>query len=120
MKDLSHATTVQALTRPSKRQLDTLRFVHEYASLHGYAPTLREIGAHLGISSTNGVSDHVRALARKGFLVYARGTSRAIGITEAGLRVLRAKRSTPKGKVEKRLLRLVRACLAAHGVEDDE
>ena len=34
----------------------------------GYPPTLREIGEHMGIRSTNGVNDHLRALERKGYL----------------------------------------------------
>lgn len=48
------------------------RAVLEYISLsiadRGYPPTLREIGNHLGIRSTNGVNDHLRALERKGYL----------------------------------------------------
>lgn len=31
-------------------------------------PTIREIGEHLGIRSTNGVPDHLKALKRKGYL----------------------------------------------------
>lgn len=51
---------------------DRQRAVLEYieTSIHdrGYPPTLREIGNHLGIRSTNGVNDHLRALERKGYL----------------------------------------------------
>ena len=34
----------------------------------GYPPTIREIGKQLGIHSTNGVADHLKALKRKGYL----------------------------------------------------
>ncbi len=50
------------------RQRAVLEFISDSISGRGYPPTLREIGNHLGIKSTNGVNDHLRALERKGFL----------------------------------------------------
>jgi repressor LexA len=44
----------------------------------GYPPTLREIGNHMGIRSTNGVNDHLRALERKGYLQREDMKSRAL------------------------------------------
>ena len=45
----------------------------------GRPPKLREIGAALGISSTNGVTDHLEALARHGLIVLVQqGASRDI------------------------------------------
>jgi len=35
---------------------------------HGSSPTIREIGKHMGISSTNGVRLHLTALIKKGYL----------------------------------------------------
>jgi repressor LexA len=47
---------------------DRQRMVLEYICVsiqdRGYPPTLREIGLKLGIRSTNGVNDHLRALER--------------------------------------------------------
>ena len=56
---------MQKLTARQQAVLDYIS-----ASIHerGYPPTLREIGTHLGIRSTNGVNDHLRALERKGYL----------------------------------------------------
>src|SRR5688500_11160831 len=45
-----------------------LDFVVESLHNRGYPPTRREIGNHLGLRSTNGVNDHLRALERKGYL----------------------------------------------------
>ncbi|MCB9557286.1 MAG: transcriptional repressor LexA [Deltaproteobacteria bacterium] len=56
---------VQPLT---PRQQQVLNFITDYIDGHGYPPTLREIGRHLNIRSTNGVSDHLKALERKGHL----------------------------------------------------
>jgi repressor LexA len=50
------------------RQRAVLDFISDSISQRGYPPTLREIGNHLGIRSTNGVNDHLRALERKGYL----------------------------------------------------
>ncbi len=50
------------------RQRAVLEFISASIIDRGYPPTLREIGNHLGIRSTNGVNDHLRALERKGYL----------------------------------------------------
>lgn len=51
---------------PRQRQL--IDFVAAYQDQKGIPPTLREIGEALGIKSTNGVSDHIKALIKKGYL----------------------------------------------------
>lgn len=50
------------------RQAQVLRLINVHRDARGYAPTLREIGRQLGITSTNGVNDHLRALERKGYI----------------------------------------------------
>jgi repressor LexA len=60
------------------RQLQVLRYIRQSITERGYPPTLREIGAHMGIRSTNGVNDHLRALERKGYLTREDMKSRAL------------------------------------------
>jgi repressor LexA len=60
------------------RQEQVLRFIKQSIHERGYPPTLREIGAHMGIRSTNGVNDHLRALERKGYLTREDMKSRAL------------------------------------------
>lgn len=48
------------------------------------APTLREMGAELGIKSTNGVTDHLVSLERKGLIKRGEAQSRYIEVTPAG------------------------------------
>ena len=55
-----------------------LDFIRQSISDRGYPPTLREIGARMGIRSTNGVNDHLRALERKGYLTREDMKSRAL------------------------------------------
>jgi repressor LexA len=50
------------------RQQAILDFITQSIEERGYPPTLREIGEHFGIRSTNGVNDHLRALEKKGHL----------------------------------------------------
>ena len=72
--------TMQGLT---KRQLQTLDFIRHSINQRGYPPTLREIGEHMGIRSTNGVNDHLRALERKGYLRREDMKSRALKLVES-------------------------------------
>src|SRR5204862_2176967 len=75
-------TPVQYLPRAmqglTKRQEQTLDFIRSSIEDRGYPPTLREIGEHMGIRSTNGVNDHLRALERKGYLTREDLKSRAL------------------------------------------
>ena len=50
------------------RQRQILDFISESIHSRGFPPTLREIGEHFAIRSTNGVNDHLKALEKKGFL----------------------------------------------------
>ncbi len=63
----------------SPRQTQVLAFIEEFIADEGYPPTIRDIGAALGIKSTNAVNDHLAALERKGAIM--RGRSRSRGIT---------------------------------------
>lgn len=52
----------------SPRQRDMLDYIRTSLDQRGVVPSYREIGAALGIGSTNAVSDHIKALMRKGYL----------------------------------------------------
>jgi repressor LexA len=71
----STLNSVQGLTQ---RQQMVLDFIRQSIADRGYPPTLREIGARMGIRSTNGVNDHLRALERKGYLTREDMKSRAL------------------------------------------
>lgn len=72
---------MQGLTQ---RQQMVLDFIRQSINERGYPPTLREIGARMGIRSTNGVNDHLRALERKGYLTREDMKSRALRPTSGG------------------------------------
>src|SRR6188768_1407638 len=70
---------MQGLT---KRQAQTLDYIRQSIEERGYPPTLREIGEFMGIRSTNGVNDHLRALERKGYLRREDMKSRALKLVQ--------------------------------------
>jgi SOS-response transcriptional repressor LexA len=67
------------------RQQRVLDYIRQSITENGYAPTHREIGAHVGIRSTNGVRDHLIALERKGYLTRGNAKSRALRPTTASM-----------------------------------
>jgi repressor LexA len=73
---------MQGLT---KRQAQTLDYIRQSIEERGYPPTLREIGEFMGIRSTNGVNDHLRALERKGYLRREDMKSRALRLVGEGV-----------------------------------
>ncbi len=52
----------------TQRQREILDFISASIVERGFPPTLREIGEHFQIRSTNGVNDHLKALEKKGHL----------------------------------------------------
>ena len=75
------------------RQAEVLRFIRSYGNTHGMAPTLREIGAAMGIGSTNGVAFHLQALERKGAIQKRNMLSRSIT-------VVGDRERTPEGELD--------------------
>ena len=65
------------------RQRAVLEFISESITDRGFPPTLREIGNRLGIRSTNGVNDHLRALERKGYLTREDMKSRTLRLVRS-------------------------------------
>jgi len=68
----------------TERQEKILTFIKTSIAEQGYPPTIREIGEHFGIRSTNGVNDHLKALERKGHLLRGELKSRALTVLDGG------------------------------------
>jgi repressor LexA len=74
----------------SNRQRSILEYIYSRFQSDGILPSYREIGDAMGIRS-NGVSDHIKALVRKGYLLRVGGTgksalARAMTLTDLALR----------------------------------
>jgi repressor LexA len=68
------------MTDLTARQKQVLDFITSHLESHGFPPTLREIGGHLGVSGTLGVIKHLDALERKGLIRKTAGSSRGISV----------------------------------------
>ena len=76
------------------RQKEIYDFLLRTIRENGYAPSIHEIGARFKIASTNGVSDHLKALEKKGYI--RRVGKRAIEVmTHLGKPMLTAVRDIP-------------------------
>lgn len=91
--------------RLTDRQREVLDFIQAKIQRDGYPPTIREIGDQLGIRSTNGVNDHLKALAKKGYLQRTEAKSRACVPTQSPVldekRLARRYLGDDKGRADK-------------------
>ena len=90
------------MPRTSDKSEQILKFVSRFIQENGYAPSVREIGAGVGLRSTASVSYHLKALQDKGLLMggESKGRKRAIatgvraghipvvGVVTAGMPIL--------------------------------
>ena len=76
------------------RQQEVLVALQASTAANGYPPTVRELGAALGLSATASVHEHLRALQRKGWVVRQAGSPRTTRLTHAGQRLLAVHRLT--------------------------
>jgi repressor LexA len=66
----------------SDRQKRILTFISQFAAERGYPPTIREIGAAVGIPSTSVVNYNLNVLQREGYLTRSPDVSRGISVVE--------------------------------------
>lgn len=66
----------------TKRQSEILDFIKSFVMDYDYAPSYREIGDAMGISSTATIHQHVQALKGKGFLRSDASEARSISLTK--------------------------------------
>ncbi len=90
------------MPRKSNKAQEILEFVGEFMQENGYAPSIREIGAAVGLSSTASVNYHLQSLQEKGLLASPGGKGRkraivstlrpgqipVVGVVTAGMPIL--------------------------------
>lgn len=69
---------------PRERQL--LDFITQFIQRYAYAPTLKEIGAAMGISSVATIHEHIERLREKGFIEKADGATRGLAVVKNSYR----------------------------------
>ena len=68
----------------TERQKEIFDFIRETVAASGMPPTVAEITAAMGVSSTNGIRGHLQALARKGAIELIPNASRGIRLLDMG------------------------------------
>ncbi len=66
----------------TKRQIQVLEFIKKSVARSGMPPTVAEITAAMGVSSTNGIRGHLQALERKGAIELVPNASRGIRLLD--------------------------------------
>ncbi len=88
----------------SQRAREILIYIQRFTRENGYPPTIREIGKHFQISSTNGVRYYLNILERLGALKRLSKISRGLGvvrgIAQTGIPVLGRVAAGPGGVAE--------------------
>jgi repressor LexA len=73
--------TPESMQTLTPRQQAILSFIEDAVRSTGASPSVREIAAHFRIASPKGVTDHLAALERKGYLTREPGQARNIRLT---------------------------------------
>ena len=102
------------------RQQQLLDYIENIVNTTGVPPSIRQIGAALGISSTNGVRSHLKALEKKGYIQRSLRTSRGIAMLDRINRVKRAATKVLQDTVKVPILGRVTAGLPILAVENHE
>lgn len=71
------------LGEPTPRQWEVLAAIRRLRAPRDLPPTIRELGAEIGVGTPNGVVCHLRALRRKGWVVREACRSRTLRLTAA-------------------------------------
>lgn len=72
----------------SSSRAKILKYIVEVVDFQGYPPTVREIGAEVGLSSPASVHQHLDALVLGGYLQRAEGKARALWVTPLGRKIV--------------------------------
>jgi SOS-response transcriptional repressor LexA len=81
------------IDEPTDRQLEIVEFIAHHLEDEGCAPTIREIGDAFDITSTHGVDDHLKAIARKRLIDRGeKGKARQLRIMRQGWFWLKARK----------------------------
>lgn len=72
----------------SNKQLNILQCIYDIIQDQGYPPTVREIGAHVGLASTSTVHGHLSRLEEAGYLTRDASKTRAIELTPLATQAL--------------------------------
>ena len=90
--------SMKLLVKITPKQQKVLDFIQEKVNKDNLPPTIREIAAACGFSSTGTVRDYLNALTKKGYLKRASNKARSIELLQGSSDKIRLLSSIPAGK----------------------
>ena len=85
----------------TKRQRQILDFIASFQSREGFAPSLEEIAAHLGLSAVSTIHEHLVNLERKGLLRREGHRARKVRKASKGHRASRGPKASKGHRVSR-------------------
>lgn len=73
------------MAKLTRKQQEIYDFILSFTNEHGYPPSVREIGAAVGLKSPSTVHFHMKGLEEAGVIVKAEGKTRAISLPGVSL-----------------------------------
>lgn len=83
------------------KQQQVYDFIVAFQNEHGYPPSVREIGAYVGLKSPSTVHFHLKGLEKAGLIEKAEGKTRAITVMDAGGAEFRPVQTLPGNRQSK-------------------
>ena len=74
------------MAKLTAKQQQIYNYIVEFTSKHGYPPSVREIGAAVGLKSPSTVHFHIKGLEEAGVLIKAEGKTRALTLPGANVK----------------------------------
>ena len=108
---VDYSEELTALPKLTPRQSEILDLITKAIDESGLPPTRAEIATQLGFASANAAEEHLRALAKKGYIELTPGTSRGIRIPQRFNQTQHANKyrqlSLPSGALQQLTLPLI-------------
>lgn len=74
------SASITQIARGEKRRDSIARYIVRFTKEHGYPPTVRQIGAGVGLSSTSTVALHLQKLIDEGRVTMERDQPRTVRV----------------------------------------
>lgn len=73
---------VEKSKKITKKQSVVLEYIKKYMTEHDYAPSYREIGKALNLTSPATIYEHIKSLRKKGYITIEPGAGRSVELTQ--------------------------------------
>lgn len=85
---MRHGHSRKKINNSSERVPDALKFVVEFTKQRGYPPSVREIGQHVGVSSSSTIHKFIRKCVEDGYVEIDEKVSRSIRVSKSGKKLI--------------------------------